>query len=146
MSHDEIVNFVSDLYKRMPNVKAYLDLAYSNKYDAFIEKNRKKLERYLYPTGGDMRIRDKEARELIKEINRMEIPEVAFQLELYYVEYATEVIRDFGFIDSKFYSSIISTFQNGIHNINKIGGYDKFETRINEIITNAFEQDIELEY
>lgn len=144
MSHDEMISFITDLYKRMPNVKTYLDLVYSNKYDNFIEKNRKKIERCLCPTGREMIIRDKEDRDLIMEINRMDIPEVSFQLEFCYVEYATELIRYFGYLDNRFHSSIVSMFHSGIKNLDKIDGYENNVSRINEIVSNAYEQDIDL--
>ena len=146
MSHDEIIDFITDLYKRMPNVKEYLDLAYTNEYDKFIEKNRKKIERYLYPSGSKRMISYKEALQLILEINRMDIPEVSYQLEFYYVEYATEVVRDYGYFDDKFYSSIVSMFYSGIKNINKIDGYEKNKDRIDTLISNAYDLDIELDY
>ncbi len=146
MDQDQLIEFIIDLYRRMPNVKTYLNLAYTNEYDKFIEKSRKKIERLIYPSGREMRINDKEARKLIKEINQMDIPEISCELEFYYVEYATEVIRDFGLINDSFYKSIQNAFYNGVQNVNKINRHGKYDRRIEELISNAYEQNIELNY
>ena len=146
MEQDELIEFIIDLYNRMPNVKTYLNLAYTNKYDKFIEKSRRKIERLVYPTGREMKINDKEARRFIKEINQMHLPEISCELEFYYVEYATEVIRDFGLVNDSFYKSIHKAFYNGVQYVNKMNNHNKYDRRIEELISNAYEQNIELEY
>ena len=145
-SQSELIDLVHDLYKKIPQVETYLNAAYTNDYDKIIEEKRKKIERFIYPSGREMKIKDKEARNLIKEINRLEIPEITCELEFYYVEYATEVLRDFGHVNDSFLQSIYSAFQNGIENINKINAHNEYNKRIQKIITNASDHDIYLDY
>jgi len=146
MSQEQLIEFITDLYKRMPNVKSYLDLTYGNKYDIFIEKNKKKIERLLYPTGRVMTFKDKEARKLIKEINRMEIPEISCELEFYYVECALDVLDVFGYSDNSFFRGIYSAFNSAISNMNKINNYDKYEDRINKIQAIGYDHGMDLDY
>lgn len=146
MDKSEMIKLISEMYHKIPSVKEYLDVFSGVKIETLIKKYNKEIERYVYPSGRNMVLREAEARKIIRTIRKMKITELNIELELYYVECCLEVIKDFGYFNVSYYNAIENMFYNATNGISQIGEEEKYETRINNIQNLAREHEIELHY
>lgn len=146
MDKTEIIKLISDMYKKIPLVKSYLDVFATGDIEQLAKKYKKEIERYVYPSGSNMVLRHSEARKLIRTVRKMKITELNIELELHYVNCCIETIRDFGFWDENYYISIERMYQNAVNGIREIGIEEKYEEQLTIISSDASEFGIELYY
>lgn len=146
MDKTEIVKLISEMYKKIPAVKTYLDIFATGEIEQLVEKYKKEIERYIYPCGRNMQLRETEARKIIRTVQKMKITELNVALELHYVACCLEVIEDFGYWDEGYYVALEKMFYNAINGIHELGMEEKYEGRIIGIMNKASEFGIELLY
>lgn len=146
MDKTEIVKLISEMYKKIPAAKTYLDIFATGEIEQLVEKYKKEIERYIYPSGRNMRLRETESRKIIRTVQKMKITELNVELELHYVECCLEVIEDFGYWDEGYYLVLEKMFYNAISGINELGAQEKYEERITGIMYKASEFGLELSY
>ncbi|MDL5514879.1 hypothetical protein QSE00_23920, partial [Arenibacter sp. M-2] len=84
MEKTEIIKLISEIYKKVPGAKTYLDVFATGEIKKLVENYKKEIERYIYPNGRNMQIRETEARKIIRTVQKMEITELNVELELHY--------------------------------------------------------------
>ena len=146
MDKTEIVKLISEMYKKIPAAKTYLDIFATGEIKQLVEKYKKDIERYIYPSGRNMQLRETEARKIIRTVQKMKITELNVELELHYVKCCLEVIEDFGYWDEGYYVAIEKMFYNATSGINELGAEEKYEERIIGIMHKANEFGLELAY
>ena len=83
MDKPEMIKLISDMYSKIPAAKEFLDIFSGEKIETLAEKYKKEIEKYIYPSGRDMILREKEARKLIRTVRKMKITEMNVDLELF---------------------------------------------------------------
>ena len=146
LDKSEIIKLVSEMYKKIPSAKDYLDIYASGDIKDLTEKHKKEIEKYIYPSGKNMVLREAEARKLIREVRKLKVMEMNIELELHYVDCCLEVISDFGYCDENYYISIEKMFESATAGICELGLEEKFKKRIEKLSTRANEFGIELYY
>ncbi len=146
MDKSEMIKLISEMYSKIPSAKEFLDIFSGVKIETLIEKYKKEIERYVYPSGREMILRESEARKIIRNVRKMKIVELNVELELYYVECCLEIIEDFGYFNESYYIAIQKMFNNALDGISQIGENEKYESRINDIYNTANEYGIEFGY
>jgi hypothetical protein len=146
MEKTEIIKLISEIYKKVPGAKTYLDIFATGEIKKLVENYKKEIERYIYPKGRNMQIRETEARKIIRTVQKMKITELNVELELHYVACCLEVIEDFGYWDESYYIALEKIFYSATNGINELGMYEKYEERIIGIINKASEFGLELIY
>ena len=144
MDKSEIIKLISEMYKKIPSVKSYLDVFATGEIENLVIKYKKEIERYVYPSGKNMVLRESEARKLIRTIRKMKIVELNIELELHYVICSLEVINDFGYWDENYYIAIEKMFYSAVYGIRELGIEEKFEKLLTTISGDASEFGIEL--
>jgi hypothetical protein len=142
----EIIKLISDLYKKVPEAKNYLDIITTGETKELAEKYKKQIEKYIYPNGKNMDLRETEARKIIRTVRKMKITELNVELELHYVSCCLEIIDDFGYWDENYYLALEKIFDNAIIGISKLGMQDKYNDKIIFLSSKASEYGIELNY
>lgn len=146
MDKSEMIKLISEMYSKIPPAKEFLDIFSGVKIETLVEKYKKEIERYVYPSGREMVLRESEARKIIRTVRKMKITELNVELELHYVECCLEIIQDFGYSDENYYISIEKMFDSATSGISEIGEEEKYQTRINKILSIASEYGIEFYY
>jgi len=144
LDKSEIIKLISEMYKKIPSVKSYLDVFVTGEIENLVIKHKKEIERYVYPRGTNMVLRDSEARKLIRNIRKMKIVELNIELELHYVICCLEVINDFGYWDENYYIAIEKMYYSAVNGIRELGIEEKFEELLTKISYDASEFGIEL--
>ena len=146
MDKTEIIKLISDMYKKIPSVKTFLDVFATGEIKQLVEKHKKEIEKYIYPSGRNMTLRETEARKLIRTLRKMKITELNVELELLYVSCCLDVIEDFGYWDESYYIALEKIFYNATSGISELGMEEKYQERIDLISHKASEFGIELMY
>ena len=146
MDKTEILKLISEMYKKIPSVKEYLDVFASGDIKKMTEKYKLETEKYVLPHGREMILREKEARKLIRTIRKMKIVELNVELELHYVKCCLEIISDFGYWDDEYYNNIEKMFYSALNGITEIGQEKEYEKQLDSIYTDAIEYGLELQY
>ncbi len=144
MDKTEIIKLISDMYKKIPSVKTFLDVFATGEIEQLVEKHKKEIEKYVYPSGRNMTLRETEARKLIRTLGKMKITELNVELELHYVSCCLDVIEDFGYWDESYYMALGKIFYNATNGISELGAEEKYQKRIDQISHKASEFGIEL--
>ena len=146
MDKTEIIKLILEMYKKIPDAKNYLDIFTTGDIVKLTEKYKKEIEKYIYPNGRNMDLRETEARKIIRTVRKMNITELNIELELHYVSCCLEIIEDFGYWNENYYISMGRMFDNAIIGIDKMGIEEKYLERIKTLSHKASEFGIELEY
>lgn len=146
MDKTEIIKLISEMYKKIPAAKTYLDIFATGEIKGLVEKYKKEIEKYIYPSGRNMQLRETEARKLIRTLQKMKITELNVELELHYVACCLEVIEDFGYWDEGYYIALEKMFYNATDGIRELGMEEKYEERITGIAHKASDFGLELSY
>ncbi len=144
MEKTEMIKLISEMYSKIPSAKEFLDIFSGVKIETLVKKYKREIERYVYPSGREMVLRESEARKIIRTVRKMKITELNVELELYYIECCLEIIQNFGYFDDKYYVAIGKMFDSAISGIAEIGEEEKYEDRINAISYAASEYGMEL--
>ena len=146
MDKTEIIKLILEMYKKIPSAKTYLDIFATGEIKGLVEKYKKEIEKYIYPSGRNMQLRETEARKLIRTVQKMKITELNVELKLHYVACCLEVIEDFGYWDEAYYVALEKIFYEGTAGIRELGMEEKYEERIARIASMASEFGLELSY
>ncbi len=146
MEKTEIIKLISEMYKKIPMAKSYLDVFASGEIKKLAENYKKEIGKYVYPNGRNMILRETEARKIIRNVGKMKIKELNVELELHYVECCLEVIEDFGYWDEKYYIALERIFNDATNEIVELGVENEYREQIDTISNKASELGIELFY
>lgn len=146
MDKTELVKMISEIYKKIPAVKTYLDIFATGEIEKHAAKYKKEIEKYVYPSGRNLDLRETEARKVIRSVQKMKITELSVELELHYVACCLEVIEDFGYWEENYYIALEEMFYSATSGINELGMEEKYNERIIEIVNKASDSGIELSY
>ncbi|MBA6153071.1 DUF6155 family protein [Gelidibacter maritimus] len=146
MDKTEIIKLILEMYKKIPDAKDYLDIFTTGDIQELAEKYKKDIEKYVYPSGREMNLRETEARKIIRTVRKMNITELNIELELHYVSCCLEIIEDFGYWDEKYYMAMETMFYSAVNGINKMGIEEKYLERIKTLSDKASDFGIELQY
>ncbi len=146
MDKTEIIRLVSDIYKKIPDAKSFLDIFVTGDVTELAKKYKKEIEKYIYPTGRDMNLREGEARKIIRAVGKMKIAELNIELELHYVACCLDIIENFGYWNENYYIALEKMFFSAINTIYKLEMEEKYETQIMAIANKASKYGIELLY
>lgn len=146
MDKTEIIKLILEMYKKLPDTKNYLDIFSTGDIKNLTEKYKKEIEKYIYPSGRNMHLREVEARKIIRTIRKMKITELNIELELHYVSCCLEIIADYGHWDDNYYLALEKMFYSAVSAINNQGFEEKYFERIKVLADKASEFDIYLEY
>lgn len=72
MNKTEIINLILEMYKKIPDAKNYLEIFATGDIKLLSEKYKKEIERYIFPFGRAMILRETEARKLIRQVPQIE--------------------------------------------------------------------------
>ncbi len=142
----EIIKLISEMYKVIPMAKNYLDIYATGDIKELIEKYKKEIEKYVYPTGRNLVLKESEAKKLIGTVRKMKIVELNIELELHYVDCCLDVIADFGYWDENYYLSIGRMYNNAITGIVELGLEDEYCDRLENLSYRASEFGLDLYY
>jgi len=146
MEKTEIIKLISEMYKKIPMAKSYLDVFATGEIKNLAENYKKEIGKYVYPSGRNMILRETEARKIIRNVRKMNIKELNVELGLHYVECCLEVIEDFGYWDEKYYIALEKIFNDATNEICELGLENKYREQIDAISNKASEFGIELLY
>lgn len=146
MEKSEVIKLISEMYVKIPSVQAYLDIFTTGKIHHLVEKYKTQIERYIYPSGSNLVLREKEARKLIRDIRKMKITELNIELELHYVHCCLEIIEEFGYWDEDYCIALEKMFYAAIGGITELGMENKYEKLLDQLSTRASEFGIDVEY
>jgi len=146
MEKAEIIKMISELYKSVPMAKGYLDIFATGNTKQLIEKYKIEIEKYVYPHGREMLLREKEAQKLIRTIRKMKIPELSISLELHYVHCCIEVIEDFGYFDETYYASVDRMFYSATKSITENSLEAKYDKLIANLVSKSYKFGLDFEY
>ncbi len=146
MDKTEIIKLILEMYKKIPDAKNYLDIFSTGDIEKQTEKYKREIERYIYPKGTNMDLRETEARKIIRAVRKMNITELNIELELHYVSCCLVIVEDFGYYDKNYYMSMEKMFNNAISGINKLGIEGKYLDRIKTLSHKSRKFGIELDY
>lgn len=146
MDKTEIINLILDMYKKIPDAKNFLDIFTTGDIEKLTDKYKNEIERYIYPHGRDMVLRETEARKIIRTVRKMKITQLNVALELHYVSCCLEIIDDFGYWEENYYVAMEKMFDNAINGINEMGMEEKYLEQIRTLSDKASEFGLELQY
>ncbi len=146
MEKIEIIKMVSDIYKKIPMAKNYLDIFANDDISDLVEKNKIEIEYFVYPNDRNGRLRELEARKLIRTLRKLKIPRLSIELELHYVNCCLEVIEDFGFSDENYYNAIDKMFYSATNCIYKNGLERKYRQLVTNLVSRSYACGLDFEY
>ncbi len=142
----EMIKLISEMYKNLPMAKNYLDIYATGNIQELVEKYKKQIEKYIYPTGNNIVLKDSEARKLINSVRKMKVIELNIELELHYIDCCLDIIADFGHWNESYYSSIYKMYNNAIIGIAELGIQEEYEEHLDNLSYRASEFGLELYY
>ncbi len=142
----EIIKLISEMYKKVPAAKNYLDIYATGNINELAEKYKKEIEKYVYPTGNKLILKESEARKLIRTVRKMKVVELNIELELHYVDCCLDVITDFGYWDENYYLSVEKMYHSAVNGITELGLIEEYSERLENISARASEFGLELYY
>lgn len=144
MSKLELIKLISELYKNIPRAKEYLDIFTTGQVKEVFHKYKLEIEKYIFPYGRNMVLRESEARKKIKEIRKLKIIELNIEIELHYVTCCLEVVEDYGYYDGDYFYHMSNMYNSAKQGIELMGIESKYQNRLDEILNRAYKNDIEL--
>lgn len=142
----EIIKLISEMYKKVPAAKNYLDIYATGEINELAEKYKKEIEKYVYPSGNNFVLKESEARKLIRTVRKMKVVELNIELELHYVNCCLDVITDFGYWNENYYLSVDKMYHSAVNGIAESGLIDEYAEKLENISARASEFGLELYY
>ena len=146
MEKSEIIKMVSELYKRVPMAKNYLDVFTNGEVDDLIKKYQKEIEALVCPLSHNATFKDAEARKLIKTIRKMKIVELTVALELHYVNCCLGVIEDFGYWDEPSYAAVDRMFYSATKGVLENNLETQYDKLIGDLVNRSSKYGLDFEY
>lgn len=142
----ELIKLISELYKTIPEAKSYFDIYATSDYSKTYKDYVKKIERLMTPYPSSGRLGDKGARDLVRKVRKLKVPQLTIDVELFYVECAIELIASYGMSDAYFYDSTANIFYSAVNAIADLPERNKYKVRVERIFNEASEHYLEFEY
>ena len=146
LDKNEIIKLISEMYKKIPSAKNYLDIYATGDIKELTEKYKKQIERYIYPSGNNLVLKEVEARKLIRTVRKFNIMELNIELELHYISCCFDIITDFGYWDENYYLSIDKMYNSAVAGIVELGLEDKYAEQLRDLSSRGSEFGLELYY
>ncbi len=146
MDKPDIIQLVTQMYKDLPDAKDYLDIFITGNLKTLIEKYKYEIEKYVYPNGREMTLREKEARKVIRKVRKMKITELNIELELHYVNCCMDIITDFGYSDENYSIAIEKMFESAVKGIEELGMQKAYQQELVRLSNLGYKYGLELEY
>lgn len=130
LDQESLLEEIQTLYKKFDSVKEYYDSRFNPAENKIIEKYKKILEEQFYPKRGDPQLKYSIARKAISDFKKVCSDHLSvLDLQLTYVEYGVKCSLEYGDIDEKFYSSMLSMFEKTLKEIEEDGVLKTFQSR-----------------
>jgi hypothetical protein len=133
MDKAELVKLVADLYSKVPAAKEFLDIYASGNVKDLAEKHKREIERYVYPKGRDMVMREAEARKLIRTVRKMGLTGLNVELELHYVKCCLDIVAEFGYYEGSYYLAMEKMFDSAMSGIAELGAEAEYAVLIDTL-------------
>ena len=146
LNKTEIIKLISEMYKKVPGARNFLDIYATGDIYELAEKYKKEIEKYVYPSGSNLVLKETEARKLIRTVRKMKVIELNIELELHYVNCCLDVITDFGYWDENYYLSVDKMYHSAVNGIAELGLIDEYSERLENLSVRASEFGLELYY
>ncbi|WP_346859522.1 hypothetical protein [uncultured Draconibacterium sp.] len=146
LNKTEIIKLISEMYKKVPGARNFLDIYATGDIYELAEKYKKEIEKYVYPSGSNLVLKESEARKLIRTVRKMKVIELNIELELHYVNCCLDVITDFGYWDENYYLSVDKMYHSAVNGIAELGLIDEYSERLENLSVRASEFGLELYY
>jgi Family of unknown function (DUF6155) len=133
----EIIDLVSELYKKNKSPKEFLDFWANPNENELFTKYRDKVFRAFYAVKGyDYSL--KNGKQAISDFKKFSpSADLIADLMLFYVETGVIFTNDFGDVDEPFYSSMETTYESALKLMKKEDLLDKFAVRVKKIVDDS---------
>jgi hypothetical protein len=138
-SKEQLVNDISELFKRFNSVKDYYQIQLSPQEDTQISAKYKKIiENEFFPARGIGKAKLSVARKAVTEYKKIsKTPASVADMMLFYVEQGVKFTNSYGDIDEPFYNSMESMYENAMECIAKFELQDVFKARCRKIVEDT---------
>lgn len=143
-SKDELINIVTELYKRNDAVKEFLDFQVTHDEEALLKRYRLIVHRAFFTKWGVYNIKD--AKRAISAFKKLETsPKLLSSLMLFYVETGLRFADEIGDMEGVLYSSLDSTYCQALRLMTKANMRDTFYEQVREVddSTRCFDWKVE---
>ncbi len=138
-SQDDLINTLTDLYRKNSFVKDYFVAKYSDRDGSeLIEKHKQIIENEFFPVIGHGRGRLSVAKKSISEFKKLsEDSQLTAELMIFYVETGVKYTICYGDINESFYSSMESMYDSALKYIYKNDLVEIFNQRCLKVVDDT---------
>lgn len=138
-SPDELINDITELFKRFDSVKDYYQVKLAPKDDTPIrEKYKKIIKNEFFPARGLGKAKLSVAKKAVSDYKKVSAnPAGVADVMLFYVEQGVQFTNEYGDIDESFYNSMESMYENVLKWLIKCDLRDEFQARCQKIVTDT---------
>ncbi|MFY0675617.1 MAG: hypothetical protein JXQ87_19665 [Bacteroidia bacterium] len=135
----EIIDIISDLYKKNKAAKEYFDFFAQPDENKLFKDYRDKVFYSFYPKRG-FNYSLKNGKKAISDFKKLgPSDELVAELMLFYVETGVDFTNDFGDIDDAFYTSLAKTFDSALGLLYDTGSLEKYHDKVKNMIDKTGE-------
>ena len=137
LDKDQLIDLVSDLYKKNKSVKEFFDFYVDPNERELFEKYRDKVFEAFYPKRG-YNYKLKDGKQAISDFKKLSpSADLIADLMLFYVETGVKFTKDFGDIDEGFYSRMETTYVADLTLMKKEKLLYKFADRAGKVVSDT---------
>jgi len=137
LDKSELINHISELYKKYKPVKEYFDFFINPDEEKLLKQYKEMVTEGFFPKRG-YQLKLSISRKAINDFKKFETSPVSVaDLLLHYVEKGVEFTNAYGDIDENFYTSLENTYSTALELISKNGLLDKFKSRAFKIVNDT---------
>ena len=137
LDKNQIIELVSDLYKKQKTVKEYFDFFINPNEKELFEKYKEKIDLAFFPKRGFIQNLS-QAKKAISEFKKFEpSPELVADLMLFYVETGVRQVTEYGDERESFYTSMEKTYFNALTLMYKENLLEKFSGRAAKVVSET---------
>ncbi len=140
-SENELLDEIINLFKKIPQVKEYYTLAFSEKGEELIlDKYKKIVTNEFFPKRGYGKARLSVAKKAINDFKKIsDKTPLIIDIMLHYVEQGVDFTDQYGDIDGPFYNSMGKMFEDALELAGKYNLLSFFQKSCEEIVNGACE-------
>lgn len=138
-SQAELIEDISELFKRIPAVKDYYQVKLNPLAESqVVEKYKKVIEDEFFPARGFGKARLSVARKAVNDYKKVAAsPASIADIMVFYVEQGVKFTNEYGDIDEPFYNSMESMYAKALEWMNKYELKDMFYLRCRQIVSDT---------
>ena len=138
-SENDLLEEIITLFKKIPQVKEYYTVAFSEEGENLIlGKYKEIITNEFFPKRGYGKARLSVAKKAISDFKKIsDKPPLLIDIMLHYVEQGVDFTDNYGDIDSPFYSSMEKMFGGALQLAEKYNLLPYFKERCDEIVNDA---------